>query len=145
MAGRFHPRRRRLVALSAAAGLLVVGWLATTPWLAEHSPRVLALALFLLVFVVPRLFVPERSAASLTGSTTRRSGAGWRTTASGSRTTSASVCSRRWPGGRDRGHRAVQEAGWRLTRAPDGRFTATPPYRRSRGQPGHHRRQPAGV
>ncbi|HEU4898213.1 MAG TPA: hypothetical protein VFX88_11720 [Actinomycetota bacterium] len=67
MAGRFHPRRRRLVALSAAAGLLVVGWLATTPWLAEHSPRVLALALFLFVFVVPRLFVPERSAASLTG------------------------------------------------------------------------------
>ena len=41
MAGRFRPRRRGLVALSAAAGLLVVGWLlerAGTPrgvgWLA---------------------------------------------------------------------------------------------------------------
>jgi Pentapeptide repeats (8 copies) len=67
MAGRFRPRRRGLVALSAAAGLLVVGWLATTPWLAEQWPRVLAVALFLFVFVVPRLFVPERSAASLTG------------------------------------------------------------------------------
>ncbi|HEU4896282.1 MAG TPA: HNH endonuclease signature motif containing protein [Actinomycetota bacterium] len=42
-------------------------------------------------------------------------------------------------------HRAVHEAGWRLQRAPDGRFTATPPQRRSRRQPGHHRRQPAGV
>jgi hypothetical protein len=67
MAGRFRPRRRGLVALSAAVGLLVVGWLATTPWLAEQWPRVLAVALFLFVFVVPRLFVPERSAASLTG------------------------------------------------------------------------------
>ncbi len=36
-------------------------------------------------------------------------------------------------------HRAVHEGGWRLTRhQPDGRFTATPPYRRhptSRGHP----------
>jgi Pentapeptide repeats (8 copies) len=67
MAGRFRPRRRGLVALSSAAGLLAVGWLATTPWLVDHWPRVLALALFLFVFVVPRLFVPARSAASLTG------------------------------------------------------------------------------
>jgi hypothetical protein len=67
MAGRFRPRRRGLVALSSAAGLLAVGWLATTPWLVEHWPRVLALALFLFVFVVPRLFVPARSAASLAG------------------------------------------------------------------------------
>jgi Pentapeptide repeats (8 copies) len=67
MAGRFRPRRRGLVALSAAAGLLAVGWLATTPWLAGHWPRVLAVVLFLFVFVVPRLFVPERSAASLAG------------------------------------------------------------------------------
>jgi len=67
MAGRFRPRRRGLVALSAAAGLLVVGWLATTPWLADHWPRVLAVVLFLFVFVVPRLFVPERSPASLAG------------------------------------------------------------------------------
>jgi hypothetical protein len=52
MAGRFRPRRRRLVALSAAAGLVVVGWLATTPWLAARWPRVLAVALFLFVFVV---------------------------------------------------------------------------------------------
>jgi hypothetical protein len=55
------------VALSSAAGLLAVGWLATTPWLVDHWPRVLALALFLFVFVVPGLFVPARSAASLTG------------------------------------------------------------------------------
>ena len=27
-------------------------------------------------------------------------------------------------------HRAVHEGGWRLIRGPDGRFTATPPYRR---------------
>jgi pentapeptide repeat protein len=67
MAGRFRPRRRGLVALSAAAGLLAVGWLATTPWLADHWPRVLAVVLFLFVFVVPRLFVPERSPASLAG------------------------------------------------------------------------------
>ena len=65
MAGRFRPRRRGLVALSAAAGLLVVGWLATTPWLVDHWPRVLAVVLFLFVFVVPRWFVPARSAASL--------------------------------------------------------------------------------
>jgi hypothetical protein len=65
MAGRFRPRRRGLVALSAAAGLLVVGWLATTPWLVGHWPRVLAVVLFLFVFVVPRWFVPARSAASL--------------------------------------------------------------------------------
>jgi Pentapeptide repeats (8 copies) len=67
MAGRFRPRRRGLVALSAAAGLLVVGWLATTPWLVDHWPRVLAVVLFLFVFVVPRWFVPVRSAASLAG------------------------------------------------------------------------------
>jgi hypothetical protein len=29
-------------------------------------------------------------------------------------------------------HRAVHEGGWQLTRGPDGRFTATPPRRRSR-------------
>ena len=29
-------------------------------------------------------------------------------------------------------HRAVHECGWRLIRGPDGRFTATPPYRRTR-------------
>jgi hypothetical protein len=45
----------------------VVGWLATTPWLVDHWPRVLAVALFLFVFVVPRWFVPARSAASLAG------------------------------------------------------------------------------
>ena len=67
MAGGFRPRRRGLVALSAAAGLLVVGWLATTPWLVDHWPRVLAVVLFLFVFVVPRWFVPARSAASLAG------------------------------------------------------------------------------
>ena len=67
MAGRLRPRRRGLVALSAAAGLLVVGWLATTPWLVDHWPRVLAVLLFLFVFVVPRWFVPARSAASLAG------------------------------------------------------------------------------
>jgi hypothetical protein len=65
MAGRFRPRRRGLVALSAAAGLLVVGWLASTPWLVDHWPRVLAVVLFLFVFVVPRWFAPARSAASL--------------------------------------------------------------------------------
>ncbi len=66
MAGRFRPRPRGLVALSAA-GLLVVGWLATTPWLVDHWPRVVAVALFLFVFVVPRWFVPARPAASLAG------------------------------------------------------------------------------
>jgi hypothetical protein len=29
-------------------------------------------------------------------------------------------------------HRAVHEGGWQLARAPDGRFTATPPHRRHR-------------
>jgi hypothetical protein len=29
-------------------------------------------------------------------------------------------------------HRAVHEGGWRLRRDPDGRLTATPPYRRHR-------------
>jgi hypothetical protein len=29
-------------------------------------------------------------------------------------------------------HRAVHEGGWRLTRGPDGRLTATPPHRRHR-------------
>jgi hypothetical protein len=28
-------------------------------------------------------------------------------------------------------HRAIHEGGWRLARGPDGRFTATPPYRRT--------------
>jgi hypothetical protein len=55
------------VALSSVAGLLVVGWLAAMPWLADHWPRVLGVGLFLFVFVVPRLVVPARSAASLAG------------------------------------------------------------------------------
>jgi hypothetical protein len=67
MAGRFRPRRRGLVALPSVAGLLVVGWLAPMPWLADHWPRVLGVGLFLFVFVVPRLVVPARSAASLAG------------------------------------------------------------------------------
>jgi Pentapeptide repeats (8 copies) len=67
MAGRFRPRRRGLVALSSVAGLLMVGWLAPMPWLADHWPRVLGVGLFLFVFVVPRLVVPARSAASLAG------------------------------------------------------------------------------
>jgi hypothetical protein len=69
MAGRLRSRRRGLVALSSFAGLLLVGWLATTPWLVDHWPRVLAVGLFLFVFVVPRWFVPARSAASLAGVT----------------------------------------------------------------------------
>jgi hypothetical protein len=36
-------------------------------------------------------------------------------------------------------HRAVHEGGWRLTRGPDGRLTATPPHRRL------HRRQPSAA
>jgi Domain of unknown function (DUF222)/HNH endonuclease len=32
-------------------------------------------------------------------------------------------------------HRAVHEGGWRLTRQPDGRLTATPPHRPRRRQP----------
>jgi hypothetical protein len=67
MAGRFRPRRRGLVALSSVAGLLVVGWLAPMPWLAGQWPRVLAVGLFLFVFVAPRWFAPARSAASLAG------------------------------------------------------------------------------
>jgi hypothetical protein len=67
MAGGVRPRRRGLVALAAAAGLLAAGWLAPAPWLAEHWPRVLGVALFLVLFVVPRWFVPARSAASLAG------------------------------------------------------------------------------
>ncbi|HEV2918607.1 MAG TPA: hypothetical protein VG673_05110, partial [Actinomycetota bacterium] len=55
------------MALAAAAGLLAAGWLAPAPWLAEHWPRVLGVALFLVLFVVPRWFVPARSAASLAG------------------------------------------------------------------------------
>jgi hypothetical protein len=35
-------------------------------------------------------------------------------------------------------HRAVHEGGWRLTRQPNGRLTATPPHRQ-------HRRQPAAA
>ena len=67
MAGRFRPRRRGLVALASAAGLLAVGWLATTPWLLDHWPRFLAVGLFLSVFVLPRLLVPARSPAYLAG------------------------------------------------------------------------------
>jgi Pentapeptide repeats (8 copies) len=69
MAGQLRSRRRGLVALSTVAGLLVVGLLAPLPWLADHWPRVLAVGLFLFVFVVPRWFVPARSAASLNGVT----------------------------------------------------------------------------
>jgi hypothetical protein len=69
MAGQLQTRRRGLVALSTVAGLLVVGWLAGMPWLAGHWPRILALGLFLVVFVAPRLFVPARSAVSLAGVT----------------------------------------------------------------------------
>jgi Pentapeptide repeats (8 copies) len=69
MAGQLQTRRRGLVALSTVAGLVVVGWLAGMPWLAQHWPRVLAVGLFLAVFVAPRLFVPARSAASLNGVT----------------------------------------------------------------------------
>ena len=69
MAGQLRSRRRGLVALSTVAGLLVVGLLAPMPWLAGHWPRVLAIGLFLFVFVVPRFFVPARSAASLNGVT----------------------------------------------------------------------------
>jgi Pentapeptide repeats (8 copies) len=67
MAGQLQSRRRGLVALSTVAGLLVVGWLAGMPWLAGHWPRVLAVGLFLVVFVAPRFLVPARSAASLAG------------------------------------------------------------------------------
>jgi pentapeptide repeat protein len=69
MAGQLRSRRRGLVALSTVAGLLVVGLLAPMPWLAGHWPRLLAVGLFLFVFVVPRFFVPARSAASLNGVT----------------------------------------------------------------------------
>ena len=55
MAGRFRPRRRGLVALASVAGLVVVTWLTTAPWLAGQWPRLLAAGLFLVVFVVPRL------------------------------------------------------------------------------------------
>lgn len=69
------------MALSSVAGLLVVGWLAAMPWLADHWPRVLGvgLFLFLFVFVVPRLVVPARSAASLAGVDDPAARAGWRT------------------------------------------------------------------
>jgi hypothetical protein len=69
MAGQLQSRRRGLVALSTVAGLLLVGWLAGMPWLAGHWPRILAVGLFLVVFVAPRVFVPARSAASLGGVT----------------------------------------------------------------------------
>jgi pentapeptide repeat protein len=69
MAGQLQSRRRGLVALSTVAGLLVVGWLAGMPWLAGHWPRILAVGLFLVVFVAPRFIVPARSAASLAGVT----------------------------------------------------------------------------
>jgi hypothetical protein len=65
MAGQLQTRRRGLVALSTVAGLLVVGWLAGMPWLAGQWPRILAVGLFLVVFVAPRWFVPARSAAAL--------------------------------------------------------------------------------
>ena len=67
MAGQPQSRRRGLVALSTVAGLLVVGWLAGMPWLAGHWPRILAVGLFVVVFVAPRFLVPARSAASLAG------------------------------------------------------------------------------
>ena len=35
-------------------------------------------------------------------------------------------------------HRAVHEGGWRLTRGPDGRLIATPPYRRHLAARRHH-------
>src|SRR5215212_10883542 len=60
MAGQLQTRRR---------GLVVVGWLAGMPWLAGHWPRILAVGLFLVVFVAPRWFVPARPAASLAGVT----------------------------------------------------------------------------
>jgi hypothetical protein len=62
MAGQLRSRRRGLVTLSTVAGLLLVGLLAPLPWLATHWSRVLAvgLFLFLFVFVAPRLFVPAR-------------------------------------------------------------------------------------
>jgi Pentapeptide repeats (8 copies) len=69
MAGQLRSRRRGLVALSTVAGLLVVAVVAPMPWLAEHWPRLLAVGLFLFVFVVPRFVVPARSAASLAGVT----------------------------------------------------------------------------
>ena len=80
MAGRFRPRRRGLVALSAAAGLLVVGWLATTPWLVGHWPRVLAVRAVPVRLRGPAL-VRARPLGGLAGRgrTTRRPGAGWRT------------------------------------------------------------------
>jgi hypothetical protein len=37
-------------------------------------------------------------------------------------------------------HRAVHEGGWQLARAPDGRLTATPPYRHR-----PHRRHPTAA
>jgi Pentapeptide repeats (8 copies) len=69
MAGQLRTRRRVLVALPTVAGLLVVGLLAPMPWLADHWPRVLAVGLFLFVFVAPRWFVPARPAAALNGVT----------------------------------------------------------------------------
>jgi len=69
MAGgvRPRPRRRGLVALATAAGLVAVGWLAPAPWLAGHWPRVLGVGLFLAVFVLPRWLVPGRAAGALAG------------------------------------------------------------------------------
>ena len=64
------------MALSTVAGLLGVGWLAGMPWLAGHWPRVLAVWLFLVVFVAPRVLVPARSAASLAGVTGRTASTG---------------------------------------------------------------------
>ena len=100
MAGQLQSRRRGLVALSTVAGLLVVGWLAGLPWLAGHWPRVLAVGLFLVMFVAPRLFVPARSAASLAQVTDPAARSRLETSGSSSSTTSASACSRRWPGWR---------------------------------------------
>jgi hypothetical protein len=69
MAGQLRSRRRVLVALPTLAGLLVAAVAAPMPWLADHWPRVLAVGLFLFVFVAPRFFVPARPAAALNGVT----------------------------------------------------------------------------
>jgi hypothetical protein len=73
MAGQLQSRRRGLVAPSTVAGLLVVGWLAGMPWLAGHWPRVVAVGLFLVVFVGPRASsCPPGRRPRWPGSPTRR-------------------------------------------------------------------------